>query len=169
MLNVNWRTIFTDEIFLLLSPVYCHRVSIPASTQRPAINSPPAIGHWDGISLAGRWWPDVVCFLACTFCLIQRKLIIWVFKEPSRWEGPFMHPNLGFGCFPSVVKLCFRHSKEVFRWDGSFEHPKHMSVIFVYYRNCNFCCNLLARLVCSLIVNSGQERHDQIKINFSCH
>ena len=44
-----------------------------------------------------------------------------------------------------------------------------MSVILVYYRNCNFCCNLLARLVCSLIVKSGQERHDQIKINFSFH
>ena len=80
-----------------------------------------------------------------------------------------MHPDLDFGCFPSIVKLCFRHSKEVFRSEGSFEHPKHMSVIFVYYRNRYFCCNLLARLVCSLIVNSGQERRYQIKINFSCH
>ena len=24
-----------------------------------------------------------------------------------------MHPILGFSCFPSIVKLCFRHSKEV--------------------------------------------------------
>ena len=68
-----------------------------------------------------------------------------------------MHPNLGVGCFPSIVKLCFRHSKEVFRCDSSFEHPKHMSVIFVYYRNCYFCCNLLVCLACSLIVNTGQE------------
>ena len=43
----------------------------------------------------------------------------------------FMHPDLGFGCFSSFVKLCFRHSKEVFRCNSSFEHPKHMSVIFV--------------------------------------
>ena len=54
-----------------------------------------------------------------------------------------MHQNLGFGCLPSIVKLCFRHSKEVFRCDSSFEHPEHMSVIFVYYQNCFFCCNLL--------------------------
>ena len=25
-----------------------------------------------------------------------------------------MHSNLGFGCFPSIVKLGFRHSKEGF-------------------------------------------------------
>ena len=68
-----------------------------------------------------------------------------------------MHPNLSFGCFPSIAKLCFRHSKEVFRCYSSFEHPKHMSVIFVYYRNCYFCCNVSVRMVCSLIVNSGQE------------
>ena len=79
-----------------------------------------------------------------------------------------MHPNLGFGCFPSIVKLCFRHSK-CFDETVLLSTQKNMSVIFVYYRNCYFCCNLLARLVCSLFVNSGQERHDQIKINFSCH
>ena len=54
-----------------------------------------------------------------------------------------MHPNLGFGCLTSIVKLCFRHLKEVFRCDSSFEHPKHMSVKLVNYRNCYFCCNLL--------------------------
>ena len=53
-----------------------------------------------------------------------------------------MHSILGFRCFPSIVKLCFRHSKEVFRCDSSFEHSKHMSVILVYYRNCYVCCNL---------------------------
>ena len=55
--HIYWRNIVS-----FLSPL-CHEVSIPASTQRRAINSPPTIGHCDGISLAGRWWPDVVCFL----------------------------------------------------------------------------------------------------------
>ena len=62
-----------------------------------------------------------------------------------------MHPNLGFGCFPSIVKLFFRHSKEVFRCESSFEHPIHMSVIFVYRRNCYFCCNQSVRFVCLLM------------------
>ena len=144
---------------LLLSPVYCHRVSIPANTQRRAINGPP------GPLVARR----CVLFWLVTFVYFSENIRFGCLKEPSRWEGPFMHPNLGFGCCPLIVKLWFKHSKEVFQWDGSFKHPKHMSVIFVYYRNCCFCHNLLAHLVCSLIVNSGQERHDQIKINFSCH
>ena len=47
--HIYWRNIDS-----FLSPL-CHEVSIPASTQRRAINGPPAIGHWDGISLADRW------------------------------------------------------------------------------------------------------------------
>ena len=83
-----------------------------------------------------------------------------------------MHPNLGFGCYPSILKLFFRHSKKCFDERVLLSTQKHMSVIFVYYRNCYFCCNLFhltksVRLVCSLNVNCGQVRDDQIKINFS--
>ena len=83
----------------------------------------------------------------------------------------FKRTVLGFGCFRSIVKQCFRHLKEMFRCDSSFEHPKHMSVIFVYYRNCYFCCTKSVRLVCSLNVHwsriNQRLRDDQIKINFS--
>ena len=78
-------------------------------------------------------------------------------------RGSFKHPNLGLGCFPLIEKLCLRHLKEVFRRDSSFEHPKDMSVMFVYYRNCYFGCNLwLYKSWCAwcvrlINVNSGQE------------
>ena len=102
-----------------------------------------------------------------TFLLFQWKHTIWVFERTVS----FKHPNLGFGCFPSIVTLCFRHSKEIFRRNSSFEHPKHMSVIFVYYRNCYFCCTKSVRLACSLNVHWSRINQrmgdDQIKINFS--
>ena len=49
------------------------------------------------------------------FVYFSENIRFGCLKELSRRDGPFMHPNLGFGCFPSIVKLCFRHSKEVFR------------------------------------------------------
>ena len=58
----------------------------------------------------------ILCaFWAGNFSFISAKTYNFdVKKEPFRGEGPFKHPNLGFGCFPSIVKLSFRHSKEVF-------------------------------------------------------
>ena len=89
-----------------------------------------------------------------------------------------MHPNLGFGCFPSIVKLCFRHSKEVFRCDSSFEHPKHMSVIFVIIEIVIFVVTCWLYKVGGLgvfayckqwsrINQRMRKSDDQIKINFS--
>ena len=49
------------------------------------------------------------------FVYFSENIRVGCLKEPSRLDGPFMHSNLGFGCFPSIVKLCFIHSKEVFR------------------------------------------------------
>ena len=43
------------------------------------------IGHWDGISLAGRWWPDVVCFLGCEILFyFSENIRFGCLKEPSR-------------------------------------------------------------------------------------
>ena len=121
--------------------------------------------------MAYRWHavggPTLCAFWAAKFLFISVKTYdLGVYKNRL-----VKHSNLGFGCFPSIIKLCFRHSKEMFRWDGSFEHPKHMSVIFVYYRNCYFCCIKSVRLVCSHNVHwsriNQRMRDDQIKINFS--
>ena len=62
--------------------------------------------------MAYRWQavggPTLSVFWAGNFSFISVKTY-------DLGVGPFMHPNLGFGCFYSIVKLCFRHSKEVFR------------------------------------------------------
>ena len=68
--------------------------------------------------MAYRWrafdGPTLCAFLAGDFSFISAKTYNLGVKKKER-EGPFKHPNLGFGCFPSIVKLCFMHSKEVFR------------------------------------------------------
>ena len=75
--------LLTKYCLLFLSP-QCHKVSIPASTQSRAINGPPAIGHRDGLLLAGRWWPDVVCFLGCDLFYFSENIRFGCLREPSR-------------------------------------------------------------------------------------
>ena len=132
----------------------------------------PLRWHIAGRLLVARRW---LLFGLVTFLLFQHT--IWVFKRtPSRWEGPFMHPNLGFGCFPSIVKLCFRHLKEVFWCNSSFEHQNTCPwnsfimeiVIFVV------TCWLYKVRVLGVFAYCKQwsrinqrMRDDQIKINFS--
>ena len=65
--------------------------------------------------MAYRWravgGPTLCAFWAGKFSLISVKTYDLGVKKNHL---NFKHPNLGFGCYPSIVKLCFRHSKEVF-------------------------------------------------------
>ena len=52
-----------------------------------------------------------MCFWAAKFPFISVKTYdLGVLKNRL-----VKHPNLGFGCLPSIIKLCFRDSKEMFR------------------------------------------------------
>ena len=62
--------------------------------------------------MAYRWravgGPTLCAFWAGNFSFISAKTYdLGGKKEQSRREGPFKHPSLGFGCFASIVKLCF--------------------------------------------------------------
>ena len=60
--------------------------------------------------MAYRWravgGPTLCAFWAGNFSFISAKIYDLGLDE---------RVSLGFGCFPSMVKLCFRHSKEVFQ------------------------------------------------------
>ena len=65
-----------------------------------AIISPPVKRHWNGVSLAGRWWPNIECWL-CSFVLFQgnkETLYFCNFAEGGGgggWSGPPLTPPLG--------------------------------------------------------------------------
>ena len=48
----------------------------PTSTQRRATNGPPAIGHLNGLSLVGLWWPDVVRWPIAGGPLVARRCVL---------------------------------------------------------------------------------------------
>ena len=60
--------------------------------------------------------PMLCAFWADKFSFITAKTYdLGVLKKRLDERVLLSIQNLGFACFPSIVKLCFRHSKEVFR------------------------------------------------------
>ena len=129
--------IVTDGPYLLT--IYCllfiallSQDLLQASTYFYATKGPPVIRHqWP---IAGG--PLVVrhCVLGGLVTFLSAKTYdLRAKKNKSPWGS-----NLGFDCFHSIGKLCFRHSKEMVQWDSSFEHPKYKSVKFVLYQNVIF-------------------------------
>ena len=103
----NSRTIFTDEILSLFyrptvirSPPSQHTTS---GHQLPTIDR-PLRWHIAGGPLVAR---HCVLFGLVTFLLFQRKHAIWVSKRTVSMRGFFK----AYKPSPSIVNLCFRHSK----------------------------------------------------------
>ena len=61
-----WYMIVSIQIFVFfitLNASNRFRLIIPVSIKKQATIGPPAIRHSNGVSLAGRLWPDVFCWL----------------------------------------------------------------------------------------------------------
>ena len=98
---------------------YClffNRPNVIRSQFQLAHSVGPSRAHqrW-AISMAYRWQtvggPTLCSFWAAKFPFISIKTYYLGVKKIRLVK----QPNLGFGCFPSIIKLCFRHSKEMFR------------------------------------------------------
>ena len=120
-------------------------------------------GHLNDVSLAGRWWPNIECWLG-TFVLFQgiqtsiakKSYIFAVFQ--GRGGGGLLTPCPPFGSAHEYDKnqfeistqfqfwrmniflpiifsnMYFECSKEPSHWDGYFEHSKHM----FWFRNTKY-------------------------------